>query len=504
MFKRKSIEQKRKELNDCSHQLLDGVSRLLSSQNGFQELLIQVSKNLKSFYPYSIHNLALIFTQQKDSSFCASFSDWKNKFNRTVKKGEKSLKIFCPVPYKIEVEVEKTDEFGNSYKEKEKQSRIGYRLGNVFDISQTVPIPGKPEVPLSDTKDLTGSIENFDEMFEMLKRVSPVDVEVRTLRQDLKGFFSDVENKIVINSQLSEKMKIKTLLHEMAHSYLHSKLDRTSDSKISFYVSESMEFPFSPRFEHYENLNLSGAIEKYNCIPSDRYNAGKTIGFVLKDGSIYDDMPFPLLVNEKIDIDSINLIEHFRESYIVQRAISQLKEYFPENNLSIRSTRELQAESCAFIISNSLGLDTSEYSFPYIATWQEKPEQLLDNLEVVQTCSLEIVQSIESVKKQMLREKLGVQDSWDMTKRLDRFASDLDWYEHMDSYEYHGLYDLKNDIDEGKISGIESYLQEIIKDDRDPNVTIEAKKMMECLQTFAKDVEHTMWSIHYIKNKAGV
>lgn len=492
MYEAKSVEQKRKELNDCSHQLLDGVSRLLNSPNGFQDLLIQVSKNLKSFHPYSIHNTALIFIQKCDASLCASYSDWKNKYNRTVKKGERSLKIFCPVPYKIEVEVEKLDEFGNKYIEKEKQSKIGFRLGNVFDISQTVPIPGKPEVPLSVTKDLTGSIENFDEMLEILRRVSPVDVEFKTLRQDLKGYFSDSENKIVINSMLSEQMIVKTLLHEVAHSYLHSKLDRTSDTKISFYVSESMEFPFSPKFEHYEGLSLPEAIEKYNRMSSDRYNAGKTIGFVIKDGSIYDDMSYPLLVNGKIDMESINLIEHFRENYTIQRAISQLKEHFPDNDVSIRSTREHQAESCAFIISNMLGLDTSEYSFPYIATWQEKPEQLLDNMEVVQACSLEIVQSIERVQKQILREDMGIQNSMDMAERLDRFARDLDWYEYMDSHEYYGLDDLKNDIDKGNISEIENYLHEIIKDDRDPKVTEEAERLMECLRTFAKDLKQTI------------
>lgn len=43
-----------------------------------------------------------------------------------------------------------------------------------------------------------------------------------------------------------------------------------------------------------------------------------------------------------------------------------------------RDTQEIEAESTAFIVSSLLGLDTSEYSFEYIANWAGK-----DNLKAV-------------------------------------------------------------------------------------------------------------------------
>ena len=46
-----------------------------------------------------------------------------------------------------------------------------------------------------------------------------------------------------------------------------------------------------------------------------------------------------------------------------------------------RHLEELEAESCAFIVLHSLGLDTSRYSFPYLAHWVEKPEDLLPAAE---------------------------------------------------------------------------------------------------------------------------
>ena len=42
---------------------------------------------------------------------------------------------------------------------------------------------------------------------------------------------------------------------------------------------------------------------------------------------------------------------------------------------------ELEAESRASIVLHSLGLDTSRYSFPYMANWAENPEELLPAAE---------------------------------------------------------------------------------------------------------------------------
>lgn len=43
-----------------------------------------------------------------------------------------------------------------------------------------------------------------------------------------------------------------------------------------------------------------------------------------------------------------------------------------------RSTAELQAESVAFVVASHYGLDTSEYSFGYLATWTDDPNGLSD------------------------------------------------------------------------------------------------------------------------------
>jgi hypothetical protein len=43
-----------------------------------------------------------------------------------------------------------------------------------------------------------------------------------------------------------------------------------------------------------------------------------------------------------------------------------------------KSLLELEAESFAFLVASAFGLDTSGYSFPYIACWQEREDALLN------------------------------------------------------------------------------------------------------------------------------
>lgn len=48
-----------------------------------------------------------------------------------------------------------------------------------------------------------------------------------------------------------------------------------------------------------------------------------------------------------------------------------------ENKYNSRNQAEVEAESVAFVVSTFLGLDTSDYSFPYIVGWEENDESLL-------------------------------------------------------------------------------------------------------------------------------
>lgn len=62
-----------------------------------------------------------------------------------------------------------------------------------------------------------------------------------------------------------------------------------------------------------------------------------------------------------------------------------------------RNTIEVQAESIAYVVSQRLGLDTSDYSFGYIASWASDKElsDLRKSLQVIQETSQYIIDRIE-------------------------------------------------------------------------------------------------------------
>ena len=96
----------------------------------------------------------------------------------------------------------------------------------------------------------------------------------------------------------------------------------TPEASISFYVAECAEFPVMGEF--HDNLTLEQALEVYDKIPAERMNGIKSIGFSLEDGSIYSGM-FDLMVGGKVQAEVVNHIQHYRESPLVQKAISDMK-----------------------------------------------------------------------------------------------------------------------------------------------------------------------------------
>lgn len=94
------------------------------------------------------------------------------------------------------------------------------------------------------------------------------------------------------------------------------------EANISFYVAECAEFPVMGEF--HDNLTLEQALEIYDKIPTERMNGIKSIGFSLEDGSIYSGM-FDLMVGGEVQAEVVNHIQHYRESPLVQKAISDMK-----------------------------------------------------------------------------------------------------------------------------------------------------------------------------------
>ena len=69
----------------------------------------------------------------------------------------------------------------------------------------------------------------------------------------------------------------------------------------------------------------------------------------------------------------------------------------------------MEAESIAYIVCNHFGLDTSEYSFTYIASWCESRDMkaLKASMDTIRKTSAEIIGNIEEQMHELERENIS-------------------------------------------------------------------------------------------------
>ena len=75
-----------------------------------------------------------------------------------------------------------------------------------------------------------------------------------------------------------------------------------------------------------------------------------------------------------------------------------------------KQTKEVQAESVAYWVSQLLGFDTSEYSFGYISGWSRNKEvsELKENLDIIKKTADSISKNIEESLLKMRQEKAEI------------------------------------------------------------------------------------------------
>lgn len=74
------------------------------------------------------------------------------------------------------------------------------------------------------------------------------------------------------------------------------------------------------------------------------------------------------------------------------------KTKIPIEEQKVRSQKEVEAESVAYVVCQYIGLDTSDYSFGYVAGWSRDKElrELKNSLGIIQATAGEIISKIEA------------------------------------------------------------------------------------------------------------
>ena len=303
MAENNTEKQRVQELTD---KLEQGLQDLFNSDS-YRNYLSTMSK----FHNYSFNNTLLIAMQKPDATLVAGYKAWQKNFERHVNKGEKAIRILAPAPYKIKEERDKIDlvtqellldKDGNPQKEEVEITIPAFRAVSVFDLSQT---DGKP-IPELTAKELLSDVEGYQDMIRAVEAISPVPIELEEIAGDSKGYYDREAKRIAVQENMSESQTLKTMIHEVAHSKLHSK---------------------------------------------------------------------------EVEQD-----EQMRKD---------------------RNTKEVEAESIAYTVCQHFGVDTSDYSFGYIAGWSSgrDTKELRASMDTIRRTASELITGIEEQLQELQRNR---------------------------------------------------------------------------------------------------
>jgi IrrE N-terminal-like domain/N-terminal domain of anti-restriction factor ArdC len=181
---------------DAFELLEQGIKNLANQDNWLNHLKTQAV-----FHSYSFNNTCLIINQYPEASSVAGFHAWK-KLNRTVKKGEKGIRILAPMVHKDAEDPEAV--------------RVSFRSVAVFDVSQTEGEP-LPEIVNRLEGDDNGVLNALKE-FAASKGFRVVEADLGETNGSC-SYRSPIT--ITLNPNRSLLQQAKTLAHELGHALLH-------------------------------------------------------------------------------------------------------------------------------------------------------------------------------------------------------------------------------------------------------------------------------------------
>ena len=392
----------KERLKDITDSIETGIKELFESDK-YRQYLATMSR----FHKYSVNNTMLIYMQRPDATHVAGFNKWRDQFGRSVKKGEKGIKIIAPTPFKKKIEQQKLDpdtklplrdENGDIITEEKTVQIPMYRPVVVFDVQQTA---GKPLPELA--ANLTGDVQNYGVFMEALRRSAPVPIFCEKLAENMDGYFSVDKQRIVLREGMSEVQTVCAAVHEIAHSRLHNK------DEIG---------------EKYQEIDLFGKPALFSNGRIDRDKLPEGLYVYDLRGSDYDPgMPVTLeshvTVNHAASVITAAPIELPEQGflYLGEDGLNftggeqTVKEFwhaqYPEKAKLSRAAEEIQAESISFAVCAYYGIETGENSFGYLATWAKDREltELRASLETINRTSSSLITDIDRHYAEICKER---------------------------------------------------------------------------------------------------
>ncbi|WP_063516978.1 ArdC family protein [Schleiferilactobacillus harbinensis] len=271
MYKKRSAEEIRQEIQEVSEQMVKDVEQYTNSPEQVKEMLDFMAR----FHTYSFRNQVMVRSQREGAVAVGSFKKFKD-LGYSVKKGEKGIKVWAPssstiyqyrngegkliaVPAKqADAKIKALAENGQAVK----KQLTRFRLVSVFDATQT-NMPAKdypklyPNRPIDYSTDKLLVNELSDATSVWTREMGVEEVKLGTLvalgRVKDKGqkgvsVSGAGQQLVAIRDDLPESDKIAVRIHEMAHSVLHQDLNDGKTTAVREFQAEMTSYVVSKHF----------------------------------------------------------------------------------------------------------------------------------------------------------------------------------------------------------------------------------------------------------------
>ncbi len=222
------------------------------------EVLAEYIQFATNFYKFSPNNISLIYAQNPYATFVQSYQAWR-KNDASVKRGEKGIKVLAPAPVTY-LRMKEGEDIRLSAATKEQKlqyekgeiegyEKMYFKVGNVFDISQTT----YPKEKYPEFFSMGVSSEVHKEVTEGLIAFAEQEINCPVTRENvssiaLKGYYVPTTHKIVLNELMEDTVALSTMTHELGHALIHRESQNLSEAQIEF-EGDAMSIMLQKRYD---------------------------------------------------------------------------------------------------------------------------------------------------------------------------------------------------------------------------------------------------------------
>lgn len=212
-----AITTRASDLKSSIEQSLQQLAAAVDEQTASEEFRRHLDLQAR-FHKYSWGNCWLIAMARPNATMVAGFTQWK-RMGRSVKPGEKAIRILAPCPVKRE-----------DPKTGDEEERVFFKSACVFDISQT---EGK-ELPGYEVPEVQGQADELLHRLEAVAASRSIQVAYSQLHDGLYG--NSQGGRIELATGHDTAQQAKTLAHELVHETLH----RTAEGGVESAIGRSI------------------------------------------------------------------------------------------------------------------------------------------------------------------------------------------------------------------------------------------------------------------------